>query len=48
MTPSLDYTASATATTAIVLAGGKNSRKGRPKALRPFGGEPPRPIGLAV
>jgi len=41
VTPSLDYSASDTATTAIVLAGGKNSRMGRPKALRRFGGEPP-------
>jgi molybdopterin-guanine dinucleotide biosynthesis protein A len=38
--PRIDRADSVTGATAVVLAGGRSSRMGRPKALLPFGGEP--------
>ena len=40
MMPSVERSGNAIGATAIVLAGGRSSRMGRPKALLPFDGEP--------
>jgi molybdenum cofactor guanylyltransferase len=38
--PRIDQSSSVVGATGIVLAGGRSSRMGRPKALLPFDGEP--------